>query len=146
MSNANSWTTARPAVYPLAPLPASALEGVRSRRICAVLLDLILVSLLCLLVVFAFVALGPVTLGATWLVLFLLPPLFPIVAFFYNGLTISGWRLARKCAASTVRGSISSTPLCMPYCSMSACTCSRRSCWCRCSPATKGACTTSWRM
>jgi uncharacterized RDD family membrane protein YckC len=94
MSNANSWTTARPAVYPLAPLPASALEGVRSRRICAVLLDLILVSLLCLLVVFAFVALGPVTLGATWLVLFLLPPLFPIVAFFYNGLTISGWRLA----------------------------------------------------
>jgi uncharacterized RDD family membrane protein YckC len=88
MSNANSWTTARPAVYPLAPLPASALEGVRRRRLFAILLDLILVSILSFIVFFG---LGLLTLGIAWL---LLPPLFPIVAFFYNGLTISGWRLA----------------------------------------------------
>ena len=31
------------------------------------------------------------TFGLLW---FVLPPLFPIIAFFYNGLTISGWRMA----------------------------------------------------
>jgi uncharacterized RDD family membrane protein YckC len=88
MSNANSWSTTRPAVYPLAPLPASALAGVRRRRIFAILLDLILVSILSFAIFFA---LGLLTLGIAWL---LLPPLFPVVAFFYNGLTISGWRRA----------------------------------------------------
>jgi uncharacterized RDD family membrane protein YckC len=87
MSNAH-WPSTRPAVYPLAPLPASALEGVRRRRIFAILLDLILVSILSFIVFFG---LGLLTLGIAWL---LLPPLFPIVAFFYNGLTISGWRMA----------------------------------------------------
>jgi uncharacterized RDD family membrane protein YckC len=89
MSNANSWSgTARPAVYPLAPLPASALAGVRRRRIVAVLLDLILVTILSGLLFFV---LGLLTLGIAWL---FLPSLFPFVAFFYNGLTISGWRRA----------------------------------------------------
>jgi uncharacterized RDD family membrane protein YckC len=89
MSNANSWNAAaRPAVYPLAPLPASALAGVRRRRIFALLLDLIFVTLLSFAI---FLVLGVVTFGIAWL---LLPPLFPIVAFFYNGLTISGWRMA----------------------------------------------------
>lgn len=89
MSNANGWNAAgRTAVYPLAPLPASALEGVRARRMTAILLDLILVSFLS---VGIFLLLGVLTLGVAWL---LLPPLFPFVAFFYNGVTISGWRMA----------------------------------------------------
>ncbi len=89
MSNANGWNAAgQTAVYPLAPLPASALEGVRARRMTAILLDLILVSFLS---VGIFLVLGVLTLGVAWL---LLPPLFPFVAFFYNGLTISGWRMA----------------------------------------------------
>ena len=47
MSNANGWNTVgATAVYPLAPLPASALQGVRTRRMTAVLLDLILVTIL----------------------------------------------------------------------------------------------------
>jgi uncharacterized RDD family membrane protein YckC len=96
MTNANGWNAnvsgqtiaGKTAVYPLAPLPASALEGVRTRRIVAVLFDLILVSLLSMTL---FVVLGFLTLGVAWLIL---PPLFPFVAFFYNGLTISGWRMA----------------------------------------------------
>jgi len=88
MSNANSWDATRPAVYPLAPLPASALAGVRRRRIFAILLDLILVTILSAVL---FVVLGLLTFGLAWL---FLPSLFPIVAFFYNGLTISGWRRA----------------------------------------------------
>ena len=96
MTNANGWNAnaagqtfaGKAGVYPLAPLPASALEGVRTRRIVAVLLDLILVSFLSMAL---FVVLGFLTLGVAWLIL---PPLFPFVAFFYNGLTISGWRMA----------------------------------------------------
>ncbi len=94
MSNANGWNVAgqtpagQTAVYPLAPLPASALQGVRTRRMTAIVLDLILVSFVS---VGLFLLLGVLTLGVAWL---LLPPLFPFVAFFYNGLTISGWRHA----------------------------------------------------
>ena len=76
------------AVYPLAPLPASALQGVRTRRIVAVMLDLVLVTLLSMTI---FLVLGFLTLGLAWIIL---PPIFPAVAFFYNGLTISGWRMA----------------------------------------------------
>jgi uncharacterized RDD family membrane protein YckC len=75
-------------VYPLAPLPASALDGVRRRRITALLLDLVLVSMLS---VGLWALLGLLSFGMLW---FILPPLFPFVAFFYNGLTISGWRMA----------------------------------------------------
>jgi uncharacterized RDD family membrane protein YckC len=89
MSNANSWSgAARPAVYPLAPLPASALAGVRRRRMVAVMLDLILVTILSGVL---FIVLGLLTFGIAWL---FLPSLFPFVAFFYNGLTVSGWRHA----------------------------------------------------
>jgi uncharacterized RDD family membrane protein YckC len=89
MSNVNGWNAAgRTAVYPLAPLPASALQSVRRRRIAALFLDLILVSILSVAI---FVVLGLLTLGIAWLIL---PPLFPFVAFFYNGLTISGRGMA----------------------------------------------------
>jgi uncharacterized RDD family membrane protein YckC len=69
-------------------LPAQALAGVRTRRILALFFDLILVSMLSLAI---FVALVFLTFGLS---LFILPPLFPIVAFFYNGLTISGHGMA----------------------------------------------------
>jgi uncharacterized RDD family membrane protein YckC len=69
-------------------LPYAALAGVRRRRMMAIFLDLILVSILCFGI---WLALGIASLGLLW---FILPPLFPIVAFFYNGLTIAGWRHA----------------------------------------------------
>jgi uncharacterized RDD family membrane protein YckC len=69
-------------------LPAAALAGVRSRRMVAVCLDFILVSLLVAAISFVLFFL---TLGLSLIVL---PPLFPFVAFFYNGFTISGWRMA----------------------------------------------------
>ncbi|HEY8032374.1 MAG TPA: RDD family protein [Methylocella sp.] len=80
----------RPAFPPGVPayLPAAALAGVRTRRIVAFVFDLIFVSILsCAL----WIALAVLTFGFS---LFVLPPLFPAVAFFYNGLTISGYRMA----------------------------------------------------
>jgi uncharacterized RDD family membrane protein YckC len=65
-----------------------ALSGVRTRRILAVCFDLAIVSVLVALLWIASIVL---TLG---LALFFLPPLFPIVAFFYNGLTVSGPNMA----------------------------------------------------
>ena len=76
-----------PAVAP-AYLPAAALAGVRTRRIAALFFDLIFVSILSFSLWFA---LAVLTFGLS---LFILPPLFPIVAFFFNGLTISGYRMA----------------------------------------------------
>ncbi len=70
------------------PLRADALAGVRTRRIFAVCLDFVLVSLIVGLVWTAAIVL---TLG---LALLLLPPLWPIVALFYNGLTVSAARMA----------------------------------------------------
>jgi uncharacterized RDD family membrane protein YckC len=67
---------------------SDALAGVRTRRIMAVCLDLMIVSFLVVLIWTASMVL---TLG---LALFFLPPLWPIVAFFYNGLTVSGARMA----------------------------------------------------
>ena len=62
--------------------------GVRTRRILAVCIDFVLVS-------FLVVALWIVSIVLTFgLALLFLPPLWPIVAFFYNGLTVSGYRLA----------------------------------------------------
>jgi len=69
-------------------LRSDALAGVRVRRIVAVCLDLVIVSILALLFWTASMVL---TLG---LALFFLPPLWPIVAFFYNGLTVSGAGMA----------------------------------------------------
>jgi uncharacterized RDD family membrane protein YckC len=69
-------------------IPPAALEGVRTRRIMAVALDFMLVSVLSALLFFGLLLLS---FGMT---VFLLPPIFPLVAFFYNGLTVSGWRRA----------------------------------------------------
>jgi uncharacterized RDD family membrane protein YckC len=78
---------ALPVVVP-AYLPAGALAGVRTRRIVALFFDLIFVSILSFSL---WLALAVLTFGLS---LFILPPLFPIMAFFYNGLTISGYRMA----------------------------------------------------
>ena len=80
----------RPYRYHPGP-PAAALEGVRTRRVLALLVDLILITLLAIGFFFVLLILGIVTFGLTWL---LIPPLFPTVALIYNGLTISGWRMA----------------------------------------------------
>jgi uncharacterized RDD family membrane protein YckC len=73
---------------PTQPLRADALAGVRSRRILAVCFDLVLVSVLVALIWIVSIVL---TLG---LALLFLPPLYPIVAFFYNGLSVSGPKMA----------------------------------------------------
>jgi uncharacterized RDD family membrane protein YckC len=87
MSDRSGYRPAVPVVAP-AQLPAEALAGVRTRRIVALFFDLIFVSILSFSLWFA---LAVLTLGLSF---FILPPLFPIVAFFYNGLTISGYRMA----------------------------------------------------
>ena len=73
---------------PVNVMRADALSGVRTRRILAVCFDFIVVSVLVALLWIVSIVL---TLG---LALFFLPPLWPIVAFFYNGLTVSGRRMA----------------------------------------------------
>ena len=69
-------------------LPAAAFAGVRTRRMMAFGLDFVLVSVLAMLL---FSGLFVATFG---LAAFILPPLWPFVAFFYNGLTVSGRRMA----------------------------------------------------
>ncbi len=76
------------AATPTQTLRGDALAGVRTRRILAVCFDLTIVSVLVALLWIASIVL---TLG---LALFFLPPLYPIVAFFYNGLTVSGPKMA----------------------------------------------------
>ena len=71
--------------------PASAFEGVRTRRIFALLIDLIVVTCLWLVIVTALGVLGVVTFGLAWM---LIPPLFPAIALVYNGASISGARMA----------------------------------------------------
>ncbi|MBV8473929.1 MAG: RDD family protein, partial [Hyphomicrobiales bacterium] len=61
---------------------ADLFEGVRTRRILALVIDLFIVSILAAVL---WIALLILTLGLS---LFFLPPLFPLVAFFYNGLTV----------------------------------------------------------
>ena len=76
------------ATTPTNVIRADALSGVRTRRILAVCVDFVLVSLLV-------AALWIVSIVLTFgLALFFLPPLFPFVAFFYNGLTVSGRNMA----------------------------------------------------
>jgi uncharacterized RDD family membrane protein YckC len=76
------------AATPRNAMRSDALAGVRTRRILAVCIDLVLVS-------FLVAALWIVSLVLTFgLALFFLPPLYPFVAFFYNGLTVSGPRMA----------------------------------------------------
>ena len=72
------------AATPPNAMRADALAGVRTRRILAVCIDLFLVSLLV-------AALWIVSIVLTFgFALFFLPPIYPFVAFFYNGLTVSG--------------------------------------------------------
>jgi uncharacterized RDD family membrane protein YckC len=76
------------AATPPNAMRADALAGVRTRRILAVCVDFVLVS-------FVVLALWIVSIVLTFgLALFFLPPLWPFVAFFYNGLTVSGPRMA----------------------------------------------------
>jgi uncharacterized RDD family membrane protein YckC len=76
------------AATPPNAMRADALAGVRTRRILAVCIDFILVS-------FIVLALWIVSIVLTFgLALFFLPPLWPFVAIFYNGLTVSGPRMA----------------------------------------------------
>ena len=76
------------AATPTHVMRADALVGVRTRRVLAVCVDFFLVSLLV-------AALWIVSIVLTFgLALFFLPPLYPFVAFFYNGLTVSGLRMA----------------------------------------------------
>jgi uncharacterized RDD family membrane protein YckC len=88
--SSTGWTPFSPVTQPLGRggLPARALAGVRSRRIVAVCLDLVVVSILSLGL---WTALLVLTFGLSLLIL---PPLFPFVAFFYNGLCVSGSRMA----------------------------------------------------
>lgn len=85
-----AYTTSSRGVMPAgrAGLPIGALDGVRRRRITALVLDLVLVSIL---VFGLWLALLVLTFGLS---LLLLPPLFPFVAFFYNGLSVSGPSMA----------------------------------------------------
>ena len=76
------------AATPTRVMRSDALAGVRTRRIIAVCIDLVLVSLLVAVLWIVSIAL---TFGFA---LFFLPPLYPFVAFFYNGLTVSGPRMA----------------------------------------------------
>lgn len=69
-------------------IPAVALAGVRSRRIMAVCFDMLFVAFITAVI---WLSLGFLSFGALWLIL---PPLLPIVGFFYNGLTLSGPRRA----------------------------------------------------
>ena len=68
--------------------PPDALAGVRTRRVLAFCIDIVLVAILAAAL---WVVLLVATLGLS---LFLLPPIFPLVAFFYNGLSVSGYRMA----------------------------------------------------
>ena len=77
------------AATPPNAMRSDALAGVRTRRILAVCIDFVLVSLLVAAIWFASIVL---TLGLA--LFFVHLTLWPIVAFFYNGLTISGRNLA----------------------------------------------------
>ena len=90
-TGASAWNRPRPAPAAtpssMGVLPYAALAGVRRRRMMAIVIDAILIGLLTMVIGFALLI---VTFGLS---LFLLPPLFPAIAFFYNGLTISGPRM-----------------------------------------------------
>ncbi len=70
-------------------LPArDALAGVRTRRLMALAFDFVIVSVIAFVI---YMLLLVLTLGLSF---FFLPPLWPIVAFFYSGASMSGSRHA----------------------------------------------------
>jgi uncharacterized RDD family membrane protein YckC len=88
MAMSNSLGVNATATMPPRALRTDALAGVRTRRILALGVDLIVVSIIAMAL---WIVLLVLTLGLS---LVLLPPLYPLVAFFYNGLTVSGYRMA----------------------------------------------------
>jgi uncharacterized RDD family membrane protein YckC len=66
------------------PIARFNLESVRRRRVLALGIDLVLVSVL------AFSIWLVLAIGTLGMALIVLPPLYPATAFFYNGLTVSG--------------------------------------------------------
>ena len=69
-------------------LPAAAFAGVRGRRMVAFGFDFVLVSIVAWLL---YLGLAVLTLGLS---LAILPSLWPFVAFFYNGTSVSGRNMA----------------------------------------------------
>ena len=88
MSQSPNWTNSTIPQAPVQWMPEWALYGVRTRRMMASVIDFFFITLLCMGIWFL---LGIMSLGLLW---FMLPPLFPLVAFFYNGLGISGSNMA----------------------------------------------------
>jgi uncharacterized RDD family membrane protein YckC len=85
MTDFGSYPRTNPVSFFATPhLPAAAFAGVRTRRMVAFAFDFVLVSILAVLI---YGGLFVVTLGFSAL---LLPPLWPFVAFFYNGFSVSG--------------------------------------------------------
>ena len=72
-------------------LPYAALAGVRSRRMVALVFDLLLISMIFWGLFVVFAILGVVTFGLSW---FLIPVLYPAIAIIYNGASLSGPRMA----------------------------------------------------
>jgi uncharacterized RDD family membrane protein YckC len=83
-------TPAAPAQWP-ARLPYEALAGVRTRRLTAFLFDFIAISIIGSVFFVLIGFLGILTFGLAW---FLIPAVYPLVALFYNGLSISGPKMA----------------------------------------------------
>jgi uncharacterized RDD family membrane protein YckC len=75
-------------------LPDRALQGVRTRRMVALLLDLLYLSLIVFAIVTVLFILGIPTLGLSWFLIPAFLSLYPLIALVYNGVTISGWRRA----------------------------------------------------
>ena len=79
MSQTDQFQSVSQPIFRSLALPREALAGVRTRRILAVAIDFAVVS------VFASVLWLALLVATLGLSLVLLPPLFPLVAFFYNG-------------------------------------------------------------
>ena len=77
-------------LFPAVALPPEALDGVRTRRMMAVGVDFVMVSLI---VAAIWIVVGVLTLGLGFFLLAAIPPLFPMVAFFYNGFGSSGAKM-----------------------------------------------------
>ena len=75
-------------------LPPQALEGVRTRRMFAVLFDLVLLTVMVGMSIFLLGFLGFLTFGLAWALIPAVIALYPLIALLYNGLTVSGQRHA----------------------------------------------------